>query len=532
MTFRERMIIRLGGQVAATAAGPLVGGDRSPGQRSRRPLWSRLTRSYKAAMQDRTVADWLSAGGDLNQELKSQLSILRARAREAEQNSNIARRFLSLVETHIVGPDGFTLQVQGKNSSGELDATGNKLVEQDFARWCRRGVCEITGRLSLPGVSRTTVRATARDGEGLIRLHDIRPTKTNPWGFVVELLDSARLDHLLNDDLKNGNRIRMGVELSPAGRPVGYWLTTGERSGWVSRRDTHQRVDADDIIHWFDGDRPEQLRAATWMSSALLTIHQVDSYQESAIINARAGASKMGFYTQTDNGAGAQVLADDEDVSGDLLQDFSPGHMGLLPPGYGFEGFDPKYPHEGYNDFIKVNHRDIAVGLGVSYAALTGDLNDVNFSSTRAGTLEEREGWKVRQDSFSATALSRIYTRWLSAAVLNNRLDGVVSAETLERFSDHRWQGRRWTWVDPLKDIQATISAINAGLTSPQRVAAEMGVDVDEVLDQIAAYQQMLTEKNVSLPVVPAGKSAAPDTSPDTSPATPPNKASADDKAD
>ena len=87
-----------------------------------------MSRLFKAAKQDRLTADWLSFGGDINQELKSQLSTLRVRARELEQNSNIARRFLSLCETHIVGPEGFTLQVQGKTGSGDLD-TNKKVTE-------------------------------------------------------------------------------------------------------------------------------------------------------------------------------------------------------------------------------------------------------------------------------------------------------------------------------------------------------------------------------------------------------------------
>ncbi|WP_416224080.1 phage portal protein [Thiohalophilus sp.] len=77
--------------------------------------------------------------------MKSQLPVLRVRAREVEQNSNLARSFLSLCETHIVGPVGFTLQVQGRNNRGELDTNGNKKVESEFKRWCKRGVCEISG---------------------------------------------------------------------------------------------------------------------------------------------------------------------------------------------------------------------------------------------------------------------------------------------------------------------------------------------------------------------------------------------------
>ncbi|MDZ7804324.1 MAG: phage portal protein [Thiohalophilus sp.] len=154
-----------------------------------------------------------------------------------------------------------------------------------------------------------------------MRMHDVQPTRRNPWGFVIELLDPARLDHLLNKDLRNGNRIRLGIELNHAGRPVAYWLLKGERKGWVSLRDTHERVPAEDIIHWFDPERPEQLRAGTWMASGLLTIHQLEAYQEAAITAARAGASKMGFYTQQETGMGAQAMATDEGDDDQLYEE-------------------------------------------------------------------------------------------------------------------------------------------------------------------------------------------------------------------
>jgi len=468
----------------------------------------KMSRLFKAAKQDRLTADWLSAGGDINQELKSQLSILRARSRELEQNSNVARRYLSLCETHIVGPDGFTLQVQGKTSSGDLDTKNNRLIEADFKKWSRRGVCELTGRYSLAQSCRMSARTAARDGDCLIRLHDVQPTKQNPWGFVIELLDPARMDHMLNDDLKNGNRIRLGIELNPSGRPVAYWLKKGERHGLLFNHESHERVDAADIIHWFDADRPEQLRGAPWMASGMLTVHQLDAYQEAAITAARAGASKMGWIIDSGN---KHALADEQDEDGDLIEELEPGVVGLLPEGGNFIGFDPKYPHEMYDSFVKTNHRDIAMGWGVSYAALTGDLTDVNFSSTRAGTLEERERWKVKQDSLAATILERIYERWLSAEFFHGRAGQSVSQEN---FITHRWQGRRWSWVDPLKDIKAIVEAINAGLTSPDRVASELGVDLDEILDQIAAYQQKIKDKKIVFPVIPTAAEVKADDKP------------------
>ena len=470
-----------------------------------------MRRAFKAANKDRLTADWLSSGGDINQELRAQLHILRARARSQEQNSNMARRFLRLNEIHIVGPDGFNLQVKGKLKNGKLDTKGNKHTEADFKKWAKRGVCEISGRHSFKDVQRISVRTAARDGECLIRMHNVQPSQRNPWGFVIEMLDPARLDQRLNEDLKNGNRIRLGVELNGANRPVAYWLKRGERNGLFNFTEKHDRVEADDLIHWFDSERPEQLRAATWMCSAMLTMHHVNEYQEAAIVAARAGASKMGFYTAPDGNPHALGDDTDGDEDGaDLLEDFEPGKLDLLPPGYGFTGFDPKYPHEAYGPFIKVNQHDAAMGLGVSYHALTGDLADVNFSSIRSGTQEERENWKVKQDSFSAGLMEIIYLRWLNMAVLNKRVGANLSQENaLDRYGDHDWKGRRWQWVDPLKDIQAIILAINAGMTSPKRVASELGLDVEELLDEIAEFQQMLKEKNITLPVVPKASASA-----------------------
>jgi len=452
-------------------------------------------RGWQAAKQGRLFADWGGATGRINDELRQQLKILRNRARELEQNSDLARRYLALVETHVVGPAGFLLQVRGQLRDGRPDTAGNARVERAFQAWAMPGVCELTGRLSFPDCQRLIVRTAARDGEALIRLHDVRPTRDNPWGFVIELLDPARLDTQYNDDLRNGNRVRLGVELNPAGRPVAYWLVKEGEDGTSTNR---ERVPATDLIHAFLPDQPEQLRGVPWLAAAMPAIHMLDAYQEAAVTAARVGAAKMGFFTTPDGMPHA--LASEEGDPGDFLDEAEPGAFGVLPHGYSFQPFNPDYPHQAYERFVKTVLHDIAVGLGVSYHALTGDLSEVNFSSARAGTLEDRERWMTLQHWFAHAVLRPIYRRWLSNALLNTDLAGRLGqSEAMQRYSAHHWQGRRWPWVDPLKDIQATRLAIAAGLRSPQQVAAEIGVDIEDVLDEIARFQQLAAEKGVTV---------------------------------
>jgi len=454
-----------------------------------------LKRIYKAALNDRLNEGWLAQGGDINNELRSSLHTIRSRARGEEQNSCLARRFLALCENHIVGPNGFTLQVQGKLKNGKLDKKHNKLIASDFKKWAKRGVCEITGKYSFKECQRLWARSGPRDGEVLTRLHDVKPTTKNPWGFVIELLDPARLDHRLNENLSNGNRIRLGIEVNQANQPIKYHLKKGERMGLMYERVSYEPVPAEDIVHWFLPDQPEQLRAVSWMVAGLSNLHQQEEYKETAIVAARGGASKMGFI----QGGTAHAVADGQDEDGELYEELEAGVMGHLGADQTFIGFDPKYPHENYDPFMKTNDRYLAVGWGVSYHALTDDLADVNFSSIRTGTLEQRDNFKTKQDSFSAI-LDRVFERYLVAAAYNNPPIKNTSQEVIiERFSDYLWRGRRWDWVNPKDDIVAIIMAINAGLGSPQRYASELGIEIEDLLDEIAAFTKMLEDKGISL---------------------------------
>ncbi|MBK7121299.1 MAG: phage portal protein [Comamonadaceae bacterium] len=63
---------------------------------------------------------------------------------------------------------------------------------------------------------------------------------------------------------------------------------------------------------------------------------------------------------------------------------------------------------------MKTRLRSIASGMGVTYHGLANDLEGVNFSSIRSGTLEERDAWMVLQDWFAEAFLRPVFGEWLS----------------------------------------------------------------------------------------------------------------------
>jgi lambda family phage portal protein len=187
-----------------------------------------------------------------------------------------------------------------------------------------------------------------------------------------------------------------------------------------------------------------------------------------------------------------------------MTMDADPGTFQSLPDGVSFQPFNPDYPTAMYADFVKANLRGIASGLGVAYHALANDLEGVSFSSIRSGTLEERDLWMVQQSWFVETFLEPLYAEWLRNALafglITSANGKALPLEKLDKFAAHNFIGRRWDWVDPLRDVQADITAMEAGLKAPQDICARMGTDYEDVLVKLKAAQDMRAKVGLNTP--------------------------------
>jgi lambda family phage portal protein len=185
----------------------------------------------------------------------------------------------------------------------------------------------------------------------------------------------------------------------------------------------------------------------------------------------------------------------DAEIDGEKFSTSAPGTYDTLPEGYDFKPFESDYPHTNYGDFVKAALRGVAAGLGVAYHNLANDLEGVNFSSSRAGILEERELWKLLQEWFIEELCAPVYTDWLRHALDYTTTLDPLPAQKYEKFNAASWQGRRWAWVDPTKDIDAAVSAIDNALKSRGDVIREQGRDPDDVWAELEAENARL--KNI-----------------------------------
>jgi lambda family phage portal protein len=476
-------------------------------------------RYFEAARNDDLTFGWQSLTAAADADIGSALERLRGRSRNLANNNDYARKYLQQVEVNVVGPAGFSLQVTAHDGA-RLDKLANSLIEAEFWRWSRRGVCEVSGQLSLVELESVVAKTVARDGEALVRI--VRGKRAgNPHQFALQLLDIDRLPIGYNATLGNGHRIVMGIEINPYSRPVAYHLHRNHPGALHGQSDEgrYERVPATDIMHLFRASRPEQRRGVPEMHSAMLRMEMLGKFDLAAMVAARKGAETIGFFKSA---TGEAPKLDGVSDDGNQVSTSVPGSYDTLPEGFDFIAHDTKYPSDVYGTFVKSALRGIASGLGVSYNSLASDLEGVNYSSIRAGVLEERDNWMIWQGWMIEALMRPIYEGWLEAALLAGAIKTPTGqplpATKLDKFLSHHWQGRRWAWVDPLKDVNANIAAIDAGLKSRREVIAEQGRDIEEVWTQLQAEADMAESMGLSLGAEPVVEAAE---EPEDEPVTP-----------
>jgi len=445
-------------------------------------------RSFASAELSDLFSGFTGTTAHINEELRGSLRTMRARSRQLCQDNDYAAKFLNMVGSNVIGNSGIMLQSEAVGPDGTADEENRKLIEAAWKDWGELGTPEVTGTMSWIDVQRLVIETLARDGEVLVVDY---ATSDNAFGYAVQVLECDRLNEAMNAELDNGNRIVMGVELSPLGKPVAYHLLTahpGETTHtWAGRYYT--RVPASRVNHLFITKRAEQARGIPWMNTAIRRLDMLGGYEEAEWTAARVAACKMGVVTTPD---GDGYEGDDEDADGNILDDVEAGTFRQLAQGQTLEMFDPKHPNSAYESFAKSVLRGAASGMNVTYTALANDLEGVNFSSIRAGVLEEREQWRSLQ-AFVADALcDRAYRVWLGHALLSGAL--TIPPRKTDGLRVVRWVPRGWAWVDPLKDLDAAARSVELGIGTRTDAAAAQGRDFVDVVKRLAEEEQILKD--------------------------------------
>jgi lambda family phage portal protein len=444
---------------------------------------------FNGAMGGRLTMDWIASILSADQEIKGNMRLLRARARELSRNNPVAKSYLKILTSNVLGEKGIGYQAQVRNNDKTLNAPFNTKIEDAWREWGKVGNCTADGKLSFRGVQTLVLKNIATDGEVFVRM--IRGFN-NKHRFALQVIDADQVDHLFSRFAsKQENEIRMGIEVDEWGRPVAYHVNLKHPSD-LGGSLLRERIPADQIRHLYDPERVNQTRGITWFHPCMVEMRMLGGYVEAELVAARTGAAKMGFLKYTDASTFVEPNPDAK-----YRIEAQPGVIETLPPGLDFQAWSPDHPASAFPAFVKAMIRFVASSMGVSYNALASDLEGVNYSSMRSGLLIERDQWKMLQSFMKEQMLQPIFESWISMALLSASLS--LDSRDPARFLAGKWEPRGWMWVDPLKDVQSGILAIGAGLTSRDALIAEQGGDVEEVFEALSEEKQLAEEYGLDL---------------------------------
>jgi lambda family phage portal protein len=357
------------------------------------------------------------------------------------------------------------------------------------------------------GLQAMAVRAMVEGGESFARLRVVPDAPAVP--LHIDLLDRDQVPLDLHRDIGGGARIRAGIEFNGAGQRTAYWVMR-DRPGdpLTPLRLEPLRLPATDCLHLFKPLAAGQLRGITWLAPVLLRLHELDQFEDAALVKAKVAALFTGFITDPDGTAGGLAGTN---INGALTVGMEPGSLIPLPPGTDIRFSNPT-EHDAYAPFVKNHLRAVAAGMGLPYELVSGDLEGVTYSSIRAGLIEFRRRVEQLQHNVVVHLFCRpVWDRFVRLAVLSGDLPAHDFDRDPAAYLGCEWLPPKFDYVDPKKDVEAEILAINAGLKSRRQAISERGYDAEQVDAEIAADKARTDALGLSFGAPPVQKEDIPD---------------------
>jgi len=462
-------------------------------------------------MARRRLRGWQPPLENINSLVASGGPRLLARSRELVVTNGYAANACEAWAANLVG-DGI------KPSSLIEDGELRDRVQRLWLAWTDEA--DADGLTDFYGLQAMVAREMFVAGECFVRLRPRRPEDGLRVPLQCQLLQSEMLPFDKTETAPNGNVIRCGIEFDKIGRRVAYHFRRRHPGDSTDRGDVLPetvRVPAADVLHIYRPLDAGQIRGLPHVAPAMVRLFLLDQYDDAELDRKKTAAMFAGFITKAapeEQLMGA--VEDGEDGTG--IASLEPGTLQVLLPGEDVTFSSPADVGGGYEAFQYRTLLAISASLGLPYHLVTGDVRQANYSSLRAELVEFRRRFSQLQHGVIAHQLCRpIWERWLETAVLA----GALELPDMGAARAVHWIPPRWDWVDPLKDIQAQLLAIEAGLMSRRKAVEATGYDIEEIDRENAADATRAAELGLSYGTGPSQRQGARATPPQE---TEPNK--------
>ena len=436
-------------------------------------------RMFAAAEHNRLI-DWPLSYQRINGDLFLQYVTIVLRCRDLSMNNEAVIGLLRNMQRNVIGTSGFTLQSRAENVA--LRPQIENLWRDYTSRMA--GAVTLDEHSSARDLDILILRSLIIEGECFIRrIYD--PKSKYRWRY--EVIDSLQIDpYYTMEKTSTGGRVWMGVELDARGREVAYYYRPTIDEAYFSGQ--RERIPASNMIHLFRKEYPSQIRGIPMLAGAVLNLKQLDDYKNAELVHAQISACTMGIWEWNGNNGDDIITDANANDKGEFVREIRPGIFPIAPRGYSAKFLQNTSPNNQFAAFVKNITRSITNSVGLSYNKGSGDYESVNYSSLREAALEDRETYAELQKFLVENWKNVQFLDFIRSAFYS----GLVRGTSIESVSGHQFFGRRFSWVDPAKEIAAKEKELALMLTDPISELESRGEDPDDVIARFVDWKKRL----------------------------------------
>jgi lambda family phage portal protein len=427
---------------------------------------------FDATSGQRRLKGFVTTRAHVNALIAASGPEMNARARWLVRNNGYAANAIESWAANTVG-DGIS------PNSSIADAARKDAVQKLWLAWTDDADAE--GLTDFYGLQGRAAREVFMTGEVFLRFRPRRAEDGLSVPLQIQMLPSEMLPLSHNGTDTNGNSIRQGIEFDRIGRRDAYHFLRrhpGDSTDPGLSGET-VRVPASEVLHTIDPIEAGQLRGVSRFAPAIVKLFLLDQYDDAELDRKKVAAMYAMFVTSP---APDNPLAPPEEE-----YEVAPGQVVRLDPGEDVTVSAPADSGATYEPFQYRTLLQISAALGIPYGYLTNDGAKGNFSNSRLSLIEFRRRVSAWQHSVMVFQLCRpVWARFMDTAVLAGALKLPGYDRRRPEFLACNWLPTKWDWVDPLKDANAEIAQIEAGLKSRTQAIAERGYDAEQVDAEIA----------------------------------------------
>lgn len=455
------------------------------------------TRAYRNLLA-REVWQRAYEGASRNDGWKPKRSGASANTDHACDARELRIRARALVQSVPYCANALEVGVSARIGTGIVPVWGDEAVSNRWREWAPHA--DYDGLLDVYGLQVKAERARDQDGAVLVRKHIQKMGSVVP--LKLQVLEIDYLDTQKNIVLDGGNEIIGGIEYNRRGQRVAYWLFErhpGDSGFWhLGRSGQSQRVPAIEIIHLFNPARPGLQDGFSRFAPVITKVRDLYTYGD-AELQRKQLESRMGVLATLEGAADLPKLPDEQKAANPGVVDLGElagGGIVALPPGVSNPTFIEPKAVPGFTSYMKEGWKEVAAGYRIPYELMTGDLSEVNFSSSRMRQNQFRREVEMDQWAITVPMLCGPIARWFVEALdLIAPLPAALSAPD--------WTVPKWASPNPVQDVASDVAAVKGGMQSLSETIRQRGYDPETVFSELKQDLQRLSDDG-TLPLMAA----------------------------